>query len=105
MLDRVRACRARGEWPMSALQGSFVFVEHMPPGVWAGLALANVVLMALTWRVARRRLKQVAERATHPDRFAESTRKRDTALTVASLVPAALFWGMVLAGSFHGLVA
>ncbi len=90
---------------MSALQGSLAVVEHIPPGVWAVLALANVVLMALTWRVARRRLKRLAERASHPDRFDENTRKRDTALTVASLVPAALFWGMVIAGSFHGLVA
>jgi hypothetical protein len=34
-----------------------------------------------------------------------ATGKKDMVLTVASLVPAALFWGMVLAGSFQGLVA
>jgi len=32
-------------------------------------------------------------------------RGRDTALTVTSMIPAALFWAMVLAGSLHGLVA
>jgi hypothetical protein len=39
-----------------------------------------------------------------PDRFGRPS-VRDTALTVVSLIPAALFWGMVLAGSLHGLVA
>jgi Protein of unknown function (DUF2637) len=55
--------------------------------------------------VARRRIRRAGERAAHPDRFADSNRKKDMALTVTSLVPAALFWGMVLAGSFQGLVA
>jgi hypothetical protein len=35
----------------------------------------------------------------------DDKRAKDSALTVASLVPAALFWVMVLAGSFHGLIA
>ncbi len=67
--------------------------------------VANVLAMVLTWGVARRRLRLAGQRAAHPDRFAGRSRRRDVALTVASLVPAALFWGMVLAGSFHGLVA
>ncbi len=32
-------------------------------------------------------------------------RAKDAALTVASMIPAALFWAMVLAGSFHSLIA
>jgi hypothetical protein len=65
-----------------------------------------LVLTIATYGRARRRLKRAGERSAHPERFAaERGRKRDVALTVASLVPAALFWGMVLAGSFHSLVA
>jgi len=32
-------------------------------------------------------------------------RTKDTTLTVAAMIPAGLFWTMVMAGSFHGLVA
>jgi hypothetical protein len=67
--------------------------------------IANIGLTITTWGVARRRVRRARERAAHPHRFADGNRKKDMALTVASLVPAALFWGMVLAGSFQGLVA
>lgn len=81
------------------------FTDRISSGVWAGLMLANIALTITTWGVARRRIRRAGERAAHPERFADSNRKKDVALTVASLVPAALFWGMVLAGSFQGLVA
>ncbi len=90
---------------MSICQSIVSFAGRVPSGVWVGLMLANVGLTILTWGVAQRRIRSAGERAAHPDRFADSSRRRDIALTVASLVPAALFWGMVLAGSFHGLVA
>jgi hypothetical protein len=82
------------------------YADRVPSGVWAALMVANLVLTIATHGRARRRLKRAGERSAHPERFAaERSRKRDVALTVASLVPAALFWGMVLAGSFHSLVA
>jgi Protein of unknown function (DUF2637) len=81
------------------------FTDRISSGMWAGLMLANIALTIITWGVARRRVRRAGERAAHPERFADSNRKKDVALTVASLVPAALFWGMVLAGSFQGLVA
>jgi hypothetical protein len=64
----------------------------------------NLVLTAATWSVARRRVRRAGERLAHPELVADH-RRRDTALTVAALVPAALFLIMVLAGSMHGLVA
>jgi len=44
------------------------------------------------------------ERLANP-RVDAGRRRRDTALTVAALVPAALFLVMLVAGSMHGLVA
>ncbi len=80
-------------------------IDRVPSGVWVALVVANLVVTVATWSVARRHLRAAGERAAHPQRVVEQSRKRDIALTVASLVPAALFWGMVLAGLFHGLVA
>jgi hypothetical protein len=64
-----------------------------------------MVLTALTWSTAKRRVRRAGERSTNPNAVSSEDRAKDTALTVASLVPAGLFWVMVLAGSFHGLVA
>ncbi len=77
-------------------------VGRVPSGVWLALLAANLVLTIATWSTARRRLRRAGERMAHPEATAG---ERDAALTVASLVPAGLFWGMVLAGSLHGLVA
>ncbi len=90
---------------MSAWQETVSLAGRVPSGVWIALVVGNIVLTMMTWRVARARIRRGGERVAHPDRFVDSGRKRDVALTVASLVPAGLFWGMVLAGSFHGLVA
>lgn len=90
---------------MSIYQEIVSLTRHVPSGMWVTLMITNVTVTILTWGRARRRIRRAGERAVHPERFPESSWKRDTALTVASLVPAALFWGMVLAGSFRGLVA
>lgn len=82
------------------------FMGRVPAGVWMLLAVVNLVATVLTWSVARRRMRRAGERAADPQLVADgAARKRDTALTVASMIPAALFWAMVLAGSFHGLVS
>jgi Protein of unknown function (DUF2637) len=82
------------------------FVGRVPAGVWMLLAVVNLVATVLTWSVARRRMRRAGERAADPQLVAGGApRTRDTALTVASMIPAALFWAMVLAGSFHGLVS
>jgi hypothetical protein len=78
-------------------------VGRVPAGVWMMLALVGLVV---TLSTARRRMRRAGERAAGSRLVAGSgTRGRDTALTVASMIPAALFWAMVLAGSLHGLVA
>jgi hypothetical protein len=80
--------------------------DRVPPAVWIGVMMANILVLILTWGAARRRLRQAGQRAAYPEQqFTGRSRRRDVALTVASLVPAALFWAMVLAGSFHGLIA
>jgi hypothetical protein len=82
------------------------FVGQVPAGVWVLLAVANMVVTVLTWSAARRRMRRAGERAADPHLVAGgAARTRDTALTVASMIPAGLFWAMVLAGSLHGLVA
>src|SRR5882757_3762830 len=81
------------------------FTDRVPSSAWAASMVANILMTIMTWGVARCRIRAAGVRAAHPERFAERAPKRDVALTVASLVPAALFWGMVLAGSFHGLVS
>ena len=81
-------------------------VGQVPNQVWALLAVANTVVTVVTWSAARRRMRRAGERAAEPQLVAGgAARRRDTALTVASMIPAALFWAMVLAGSFHGLVS
>jgi hypothetical protein len=79
-------------------------VDQVPAGVWVAAIAANLILTALTWSVARRRVRQAGQRLANPE-LAAGRRRRDTALTVAALVPAALFLVMVVAGSMHGLVA
>lgn len=81
------------------------FTDRVPSSGWAALMVANLLMTIMTWGVARCRMRAAGARTAHPERFAERARKRDVALTVASLVPAALLWRMVLAGSFHGLLA
>lgn len=71
-------------------------VDRVPAGVWMALAVVNV---ALGWSVARRRIRRLGQRAGN------GTTTKDAALTAAAMIPAVLFWAMVLAGSFHGLVA
>ena len=81
------------------------FFARVPAGVWVAAMTANLILTVATWSVARRRLRRAGERTAHPDLQTGDRRTRDTALTVAALVPAALFLMMVIAGSMHGLVA
>jgi len=91
---------------MSAWGSVTVFAERVPPGVWASLVAANLVATLVTWSTARRRMRRAGQRAADPQLVAGGPgRTRDTALTVAALIPAGLFWAMVLAGSFHGLIA
>jgi hypothetical protein len=79
---------------------------RVPAGVWMVLALASLVVTVWTLSMARRRMRRAGERAAGSRLVAGGVaRGRDTALTVASLIPAALFWAMVLAGALHGLVA
>jgi hypothetical protein len=80
-------------------------VEKVPTTVWAGLVVANTVLTAVTFPAARRRLRQAGQRQAGGESDQPVATAKDTVLTVASLIPAALFWAMVLAGSLHGLVA
>jgi hypothetical protein len=81
-----------------------VWVSAVPPGVWVAAMLANIVLTAVTWSAARRRLRRAGQRLADPGLISQG-RAKDTALTLASLIPAGLFWLMVLGGSLHGLVA
>ena len=77
------------------------WLQTIPPAVLLAVSGASVVLTIVTLGTARRRIRLAGRRAADPT--APRTRK-DTLLTLAALVPAALFWCMVLAGSFHGLV-
>jgi hypothetical protein len=91
---------------MIAWSGVAQLVERMPPVVWIALVAGNAVMTLGTWSVARRRMRRAGERAADPQVILDrAARKRDTALAMASLIPAGLFWAMVLAGSFHGLIA
>jgi hypothetical protein len=81
-------------------------VGRVPADVWMLLVVVNLVATVLTWSGAGRRMRRAGERAADPQLVAGgAARTRDTALTVASMIPAVLFWAMVLAGSFHGLVS
>lgn len=77
-------------------------VDRVPSSAWM---IAAVVAVVGTWRSAGRRVRRAGERAADHARVTETSRAKDTALTVAAIVPALLFWAMVLAGSFRGLVA
>jgi hypothetical protein len=81
------------------------WVSAVPPVVWIVAMVANMVLTAATWSTARRRVRRVGERLAASGEGAQPGRAKDTALTLASLIPAGLFWLMVLGGSLHGLVA
>jgi hypothetical protein len=79
--------------------------ESVPAGVWVTAGVVNVVLSIATWSAAGRRLRRAGLRfAAGAAPTGNRTSAKDAALTVAAMVPAILFWGMVLAGSFHGLV-
>jgi hypothetical protein len=78
-----------------------VFVGQVPPAVWVGAMAINLILTAATWSVAWRRVRRAGERLANPS-LDTGRRRRDTALTVAALVPAAaLFLIMVVAGSMR----
>ena len=80
--------------------------SRVPAGVWMLLAVVNLVATVLTWSGARGGCAgRVSVPLTRSLVAGGAARRRDTALTVASMIPAGLFWAMVLAGSFHGLVS
>ncbi len=78
---------------------------RVPSGVWMALAVLNLAVTVGTWSVARRRMRRAGQHVADPGLVARPARARDTALTVAAMIPAGLFWAMVLAGSLHALVA
>lgn len=80
-------------------------VEHalaqVPTLVWIGAILTLGAATVITLPVARRRAREAGARvAGHT-----ATQPGDRALFAAAMVPAALFLGAVLAGSFRGLTA
>jgi hypothetical protein len=87
---------------MSSWDGILEAADGVPSGAWL---LASIAAVVATWRVAGTRMRRAGERAADPTLVARSSRAKDTTLTVAAMVPAVLFWAMVLAGSFRGLVA
>ncbi len=86
-------------------QAPVEFFDRIPSGVWVVLAVLNVMMTISTWSTARRRMRRAGERIADPQLVSGPTKTKDTALTVASMIPAPLFWAMVLAGSFHRLIA
>jgi len=105
MLERDQRVQAEGECLMLRWEEIVSVVDRVPSSAWVALAVVNVVITAGTWSTARRRMRRAGERVADPQLISGRAKSRDTALTVASLVPAGLFWVMVLAGSLHGLVA
>ena len=82
------------------------FLDGVPAVVWIGLVVVSGVLAAATWSSARRRIRRAGQLAARAKPGSTEEPARDsTLLTVATMVPAVLFFVMVLAGSFHGLVA
>ena len=78
----------------------------LPPGAWAAIVASSVALNIATWSAARRRIRRAGERAAAPNLLAsKADKRRDTTLTVAAMLPAGLFWAMVMAGWYHGLAA
>jgi hypothetical protein len=100
-----RSGRRYGRCPVRAWSTIVAGAGQLPAGVWITLAGINLVVTLLTWSVAGRRMRRAGQRAADSRLVAGSGRSRDTALTVAAMIPAGLFWAMVLAGSLHGLVA
>lgn len=77
--------------------------DDVPSALWL---LAAAVGVVGTWKAARRRMRRAGHRVADPELVSgRASRAKDTALTVASMVPAIAFWAVVLAGSFRGLVA
>src|SRR5437016_13215278 len=105
MLERDQHVQAEGERLMVGWEEIVSFVDGVPSGAWVALAVTNMVVTVSTWSNASRRMRRAGERVADPELISGRAKSRDTALTVASLVPAGLFWVMVLAGSLHGLVA
>jgi hypothetical protein len=96
----------RGGCSMNTWDAMVAAAGRVPSGVWALLGLVNLLVTVLTWSAARRRMRRAGERAADSGLVSGGlANRRDTALTVASMIPAALFWAMVLAGSLHGLVS
>ena len=80
-------------------------LDRVPAGVWAAITGISLLLTIATWSATRRRLRLLGEVQANAVRRPSYERTRSSALTVAAMIPATLFWGMVLAGSLHGLVA
>jgi len=101
----VHAAGRRAGWcVVIAWSDVTAWVATVPPGIWVAAMVGNIVLTAATWSMARRRVRRAGQRVADPG-IVSHGRAKDTALTLASLVPAGLFWLMVLGGSLHGLVA
>jgi hypothetical protein len=79
-------------------------VGRVPAGVWVAVVMVNVALSVATWSAAGRRMRRAGLRLARPVPAVDRVSMKDAVPTVAAIVPAILFWGMVLAGSFHGLV-
>lgn len=90
---------------MISWQRAVELLDAVPSVVWVALAVLNMMMTIGTWSTARRRMRRAGERVADPQIVSGPARAKDTALTVASMIPAALFWAMVLAGSFHSLIA
>src|SRR5207247_2651587 len=65
----------------------------------------SLLLAIIGFPFARHRARLAGARTAHPELMSRADRAKDRALFVASLVPAIMFSGMVLAGSFKGLTA
>ena len=90
---------------MISWEQALEMLGRVPSGVWVALAILNMMVSIGTWSTARRRMRRAGERSADPQLVSGPAKTKDTALTVASMIPAALFWAMVLAGSFHSLIA
>jgi hypothetical protein len=93
LLDRRRCARWR------RVSEIVQYLDLVPVGVWATIIVGNLLATIFTRSWAGRRVRRVG---AAPLRRAGVM---EIALTVAAMVPAGLFWLMVLAGSLHGLVA
>jgi hypothetical protein len=87
---------------MNSWQEFLAAADQVPPAVWILTAVAAV---AGTWKATGRRMRRAGQRVADPHLVAGRAKTKDTALTLAAMVPAVAFWVVVLAGSFRGLVA